>query len=120
MGRHNERLERLVAGARELLRTVNIAVGGLREDARVVSGISATLLDALQGEARAFATLMGQIIDKPAALPSGSPTPPRRRGPGRPRRLLAAGPSENYQGGTLNQEMTRARQDSDQSGSTNQ
>ena len=70
MGRHNERLERLVAGARELLRTVNIAVGGLREDARVVSGISATLLDALQGEARAFATLMGQIIDKPAALPT--------------------------------------------------
>ena len=93
MGKRNERLERLAHGGRELLRTVQIVVGGLRLDPIASSMIVDGMLSALQDAAAEFHTVLEEAQRPQHGLTI--PTP-RRRGPGRPKRLPAAG--ENHQG----------------------
>jgi len=92
VGKRNERLERLIAESRELLRTIRVVVGGLRQDPVAMTRLGASLVDAIQNAGDEFDTLVRQIQEPPAP----TSTPPRRRGPGRPKRLPAA--EENHQG----------------------
>ena len=101
MGKRNERLERLVAGSRGLLRPIHIAGAGLREDPVPLSGIAAKMLTAIQDAEHDFTELLADVHGgsiRPVHGPD-LPTelPPRRRGAGRAKRLPAAG--ENHQVG---------------------
>jgi len=97
VAKRNERLERLITGSRELLRTIRIAVGGLRQDKIEMTRLGASLLDAIQAAGDEFYTVLidvqgqGQEEAPPEQLP-------RRRGPGRPKRQSSA--TENNQDGS--------------------